>query len=545
MAINKVASSSAITSIIFLSVVVAGLYSAYIWSTDGEAHYLHSFLNSRFLYVPEVLMSVLEEPGILSVLAVTVTLSLHCLAYSLVFTIISFASTLKFYSAAKAKETTQSTGEDEITQPSVDNLTFHSNEARILLKAYRTDTKSNHGVALKTITNVFPETYMKLKRMTLTFNRAPVTPIEHLEAALLSILAAHRECPADPHGHHSDQPLYEHSRDVAARLRIATNNHPLATTIGLAHDIGKIAAYSKVVTTVEPPGGKYVPTGLLSLLVTALPGLEAKLLERVYRKNPALRPRKSERWEIKSKMHDKLSAHILRLMPEFRTLPESEQIALNTVVSYSHNYERTPKKHTTHVELDLLRKLREVDGLATADDQSRILDLAAQPEIIISVSDALRRMIPALNVNSVRSGFADGWTSRAQEYVAIQESVLRENLSSYLDSKIVSSLGLSMDKANHPATPAIRAALDQMGYLIKSYAGYEPKKGLFSIRSGRHTFHGIFLLKREALESTMGDTVTEWGDCPYPLKISHLHKGENDDQTQNHPEQTHHAKAQS
>ena len=86
------------------------------------------------------------------------------------------------------------------------------------------------------------EQYLRLDRTDIKLPHTPTTPIENMERAIIEILAAHRDHPSDPDGHHAGVPLFEHSMAVAKKMRNRAGEDPLAATRASYH-FGKLVAY--------------------------------------------------------------------------------------------------------------------------------------------------------------------------------------------------------------------------------------------------------------------------------------------------------------
>jgi hypothetical protein len=466
-----------ISALVYLATVINAGYVAYLYVTEQNLAFNQRVLEIAYLFKPAFLLEAIGTGGVIATILGSITISVHYLAIGAGAVLTAFVITKFLFSRASAvSDSTKNTSPNTLDGGGY--LVSNSEQVRVVLSVYVKDPDHKEGVSKTILTNVFPQAYIRLDRASVAFNRPPTSPTEKLERALWQILAKHKEWPADPNGHHAQTSLYDHSRKVMEKMMETTNGHPLARVIGLAHDIGKIIAYQK--------------------------------------------DHKLNLWKIRTKQHDALSAHIVRMLPEFREIPPDQQNTVDVVLAYSHKPDKAPKRRTTHQELSLLRHLRLVDGLATAEDKEQIGDLVANTDAMNEIKEGLRRLIPRLNINSVRpDGYADGWTTDILDYIAIKEASLRESLDGYLNPKLTIALGLKMDTPHHPATQVIRTALNEMGYLIERYAGHLPSRGMFSAKVGKVTFHNIFLLKRQSLEQEAPDVVSTWGNCKFQIKISH------------------------
>lgn len=325
--------------------------------------------------------------------------------------------------------------------------------------------------------NVFPEVYMRLDRAPLVLKTPPKDPIGNLQLAAHQILKKHADWSCDPAGHHADVGLYEHSIVVAKKMR-ELSTHRLAYTIGLLHDIGKLIAYTP---SSDAPGG----------------------------------------WDIRSTRHDKLTADVVRKLPEYQALPEPDQRVINEVLSYCHSRHELPEGTSEEVT-DLIQRLAVADGFGIEQDKKRAVGKASNAEIINEVANALWQVIPALNINAFKEGNADGWTMEVADYVAVLESSIRRELANYLTPQRAHELQIRIDKAkihDHPATRVIINALRQMGVLIEDHDGKPAFEGLYDAKVGSRVFVGVALLRKDQLEAVNQKMVNKWGDCNYSLKI--------------------------
>ena len=333
--------------------------------------------------------------------------------------------------------------------------------------------------------NVFPEFFLRLRRVPIKLKREPKTPVERLEVALTEMLVAHREWPADPDGHHSDTSLLEHTMSVTQRLVDHLPEEPLARVIGLSHDIGKLLAYA------APTGGR---------------GDGAT-------------------WQKRTKEVDRLSAQVMRLTPEFWQLEAKDRHTINVLLTYTHSPDRMPRGSTTQRERDLLQAVRICDGVSTHHEQASASDHADDVDIITTMRERVVDVIAGLNINQVRDpdAHADGWVQPANGIALIQTKRLREGFFGVLDPVSARKLALrSSDNSPgrvHPATVALHTALGKEGLLIEDWRGFRPDMAQFEAKVGRVTFAGLFLIDLAELRKRMPDTVKEWGKSAYPIRI--------------------------
>lgn len=324
------------------------------------------------------------------------------------------------------------------------------------------------------------EQYLRLDRQAVTLPHSPKTAVENLERAILEILAAHRDYPSDPAGHHAGVPLFEHSLAVANKMRARAGEDRLARLVGLAHDFGKLVAYRK------DPKAQYG-------------------------------------WKIVAPAHDLMSANLVRLMPEYIALSDEDQRVLRFVLKYYHAPQMAPAQTPQRARI-LIQKLRWADSLVTGENQRSASTHIDNDNVVKIVAETLLEVLPNLNINRVRDANADGFTGVAYDFCAVLEYPLRLGLSTHLQNeRVVQSLALRSDKnkgTEHPATPVILKALKSTGLLIETYNGVTPPNGRFEVKSNTSTFRDVFLLDRGKLEKLYPDQVKQWGDKPPYGKLS-------------------------
>lgn len=482
MSIHNVSVSQRVGAFAYISLLLLAGHGLYIWLTAKHLAVVGTALSSAFFYLPDDVIVGVDKGDALSIFYAVAIMGGHIFAYAAAATALGALAARWFQRREPAAAVA---GPDAREHMAIKAPAIKLAVARVV--------PGEDGQPSQLLdTRVGPQSYLHLKRSLVEFSRPAQSPVEELEQALWSVLYAYRDWPADPAGHHADTDLLTHSRAVAERMRAETKGHPLATVLGLAHDLGKIIAYR--------PKEKVTESGTHTV------------------------------WTIASKRHDHHSAHLLRMLPEYQALPEKTKNTLNAVMSFSHHPEALPKNSTGRQELELLNALRKADGLATAADQRRTEDLASQPDVVEAVQKALASLLPRLNINAVSGGYADGWTLSLKDYVAVRETALREKLADYLTPDLVQALSLRVDRTKHPATGVLYAALDGMGLLIHTHSGKQPEMGLFDARVGQVDFYRLFLLRREKL-AEMGELLEEWGECEFKIKLLNPRAVVDDDQT--------------
>lgn len=478
MAGKKLSAFQGLSSLLFVCSALALGYAMYLHSTGRELIYQAEVVKNTFFVVPiEVLRWIRDgdySGTFIAVLVEIVYMTIYTsLCFGLGYAIVYLRNTKTIRDGSYNYDSTN-TSELEIKQfPDITSpnlLSVHDNDIKLVMVP---DKES------KPVEKVFPEVYLRLDRGSVEINRKPSTQIEKLELALMEILSAHRNWTCDPQQHHSDAGLLDHSVYVAKKLNDLSEGHKLSKIIGLSHDIGKIIAY------------------------------------RPKKKNGEIE------WESVTNLHAKLSAQIVRMLPEFKKLDYNDRRTINTVLSYCHTPHRIPTKTPPEV-VRLLQKLRQADSLGIRADQQRGHNLSEDEQVVAEVVEAITTVIPTLNINSYKGKDSEGWTLSVVDYVAITENAIRQNLGAHLKSKVATQLQLKVPYKNnkrHPATRIIRKALQKMDLIIEEKSGINPQDGLFDIKVGKMRFKGVFLLKREPLVKQIPDIVEAWGESEYSLKF--------------------------
>lgn len=340
------------------------------------------------------------------------------------------------------------------------------------------------------VVKLFPRYHMRLHRDRNVLIKRPLqTEIHHLEHALLRILHAHKDWTCDPHGHHTTQTLLPHSLAVAERLERTMNApglppEPLAYSVGLAHDLGKILAY---------------------------------VLDRPERGDP--------QWRKRSARHTVLSAQIVRLLPEYARLKEHDRRTMNLVLTYMHYPERRPTNMGDLREARLIQGLRVIDGLETAADRKRTPSAADEAKLLPQLAPYIRTALHEMNINQslAPDKIADGWTKSLYPYVIIQANSLRVLLKAKIPHTLAAALGFNArDKAGleDPATKAIAKVLFQSDLLMDEFRkGERARLGLYKVKVGTLLFQPCFILEAQPLRKMIPDAALRWGNAKYNVKV--------------------------
>lgn len=339
-----------------------------------------------------------------------------------------------------------------------------------------------------------PEAHLWLRRVPLQPDFPIQTKIDRLKLALLEVLEAHADWTSGPSGHHAKVTIKPHSIAVAQMMIDRMPDDPLSPVIGLAHDLGKIIAYQR----------ETAPDG-------------------------------SKTWVKTSRTHDHLSAHIVRVLPEFQAMDEVDRRILIAVLTYAHGRDEipigkiiSPDNPDADMRIRILtRHIREADGITTRNDHASAAQAAEDDKVLAELRRTLPNALIALNINKSidKSAKADGFSALARDYVAVLESHLREKLAPLLPEDLQAALAIRtppQQRQTHPAMAPILKVLDELGWLMKSYRDMTPSPPLFAIQSGNLNLRDVILISREALEREYPDQVNRWGDAEFPLKIRPL-----------------------
>ncbi|TJY57290.1 hypothetical protein E4T66_17955 [Sinimarinibacterium sp. CAU 1509] len=339
-----------------------------------------------------------------------------------------------------------------------------------------------------------PEAHLWLQRIPMTPAFAITSAVDQLRLALLETLEAHKDWTSGPEGHHANVGLRDHSLKVAAEMIERVPDDPLAPVIGLAHDLGKVIAYRRGKT----PAGEPI-------------------------------------WEKSSKTHDFLSAHMVRVLPEFQAMEDTEKRILMAVLTYSHGRDDLPIGAILRPDnpegdariRNLTRNIRAADGIATRSDQATAADAVHNEQVMEELRRVLPNAVLALNINKANDALAraDGFTAMARNYVAVLETHLRDKLAPLLSETLQNELAIRTQppgRGTHPSLVPILAAFRDMGWLLESYREMNPDPPLFRVQSGSIQVGPVILLSRAALFAEHPDAVLAWGDADYALRVRPL-----------------------
>ena len=462
---------TSVTAISILStylIVIAG-YAFYLSSTYQASEYMLD-ATEGMLFIPDALWPSIIEGGVKGLLTTIALVTAHTLLLTALTLVVGLIGA-HYYFPKKEKPKRK--------EASVDRLRHDDSEYPISVFAPSSiDPLTKETRSGGKIDTLFDDTQYRIRRSNVNPKRAPQNEIEELELVLMQILHAHRNWSSDPAGHHATVGIFEHSIAVRNRMK-ESSSHPLARVVGLAHDIGKLLAY-------EPDG---------------------------------------DGWKVKTKNHDRLSGEIVRHLPEFWNLRESDQRTLSRVLSYAHS-KKLPITLSSEAR-ELIQALKIADGLTTASDRSTSQRALERTDIMDQVKTVLAGLLSELNINNYQGReHTDGWTIEGVEYVAVLESKLRGYIAEHLPHNVATSLQAFVkveSTSYHPMTQAIVQSMTNLDLLITTIGSGETKvvahEGLFDIKAGRQKFVDVLLLDKEKLSLYEGVNLRRWGSAGYRLRI--------------------------
>lgn len=473
---KRVPFARALFSFVIVCAATMVLYATYLEIAHVTADFKLRQLD-RWLFLPDSLIPYVAGASPTSTLAAVLITSVHWCIYSLIAIFVTYQARSWYY-RRKVRAM-------ELERPQLDGNagTRHKLPAHAIPEKdlrIQPTLITDKGV----LHDLYPRYNLCMKRTPLKLKSEAVTPVQKIQKELLEVLLAHPFWSADPDGHHADVDLDKHSVEVAKRMAELAPEDPLAMSIGLSHDIGKLLAYKKKETK---SGESY--------------------------------------WVRRTQNHDILSSQIIRSMDSFKLLSEDDRATLNLVVTYAHNPERLPQKSATKRVRHLLALLRQADGLATAKDKQRPAQNIDDGNMMAEVLREIPKVIEGLNINqSLNSNaHADGWMLVVSDVIAIKEDRLRDGLARLLSPKTINALAITANKDKgkpHPSAPAISKALESLNLVMHKYNDRASRYGLYSVTAGSYRFRDCWVLSRNEVKTLVGkNTYENWGNCPYKLLI--------------------------
>lgn len=489
----SVRSNSLVITSAFISVLAINLvYLAYVHITHSDLELQYRALDAYYNYLPKSISQKIIDGGVMGTITVILVEALKsgAIAVSLFSSAKLFSFLIVSYRRPKVTKI-KTSGVPDSSLLSIDRsrmpIMFIKPGYNYYIEGQRIEVKSEKVYGL------LQETDMRIDRAEVKLSRPPRNAIEKLEVAALQILLKHKNWTCDPAGHHSDKGLYDHSLHVASVMQ-KNSTHRLAKVAGLFHDIGKLLAYRNDGTEDAP------------------------------------------KWKKVYSIHDRLSAEIVRHLPEFWELEPHDRDVLNHALTYCHSKAEIPTNVSSDT-VELIKQLRIADGYGIQADKQHGVDVAKTTDAQTHIKLAIERLLGNLNINDFKNqGRADGWTLSSVDYVAVLESNIRSKMSEYLSHDMAYKLQADVPiehNRNHPLTQGIVLAIRDMGLLLEEVASLKAKNGFFNIKVGRRTFKDVVLLDREKLEVEHSDLVSLWGDSTYNCRIVQIKDdGDEEDDTE-------------
>lgn len=485
----SVRSNSLVISSAFISVLVINLvYLVYVHITQSDLELQYRALDAYYSYLPKSVSQKIIDGGVIGTITVIVVEVLKSGAIAV--TLFSVAKLISFLTFSLRRPTVNTVRPSDVPESSLLSIDRSRMPIMFIKPGYNYYLEGQRiEVKPEKVYGLLEETDMRIDRAEVKLSRPPQNAIEKLEIAAHQILLKHKNWTCDPGGHHSDKGLYEHSLHVASVMQ-KSSSHRLAKVIGLFHDIGKLLAYRNEGTEDAP------------------------------------------KWKKVYSIHDRLSAEIVRHLPEFWELEPHDRDVINHVLTYCHSKSEIPTNVSSDA-VDLIKKLRIADGYGIQADKQRGIEVAKTEDAQTHIKLAIERLLGNLNINDFKNlGRADGWTLSSVDYVAVLESNIRSKMSEYLSHDMAYKLQADVPiehNRNHPLTEGIVLAIRDMGLLLEEVASLKAKNGFFNIKVGRRTFKDVILLDREKLEVEHSDLVSLWGDSTYNCRIVQIKDDGDDD----------------
>lgn len=475
-------------STVFTMLMLSIGWTIYLHYRSFANEFQASVLSAQWVFRPDWFMDIARIGGPFTTLACALLLMIHVTAVVFVSGVLIYGVVRLFDGLSEGRitvrprfpfiTTTASPREERRinsghTPTGHDLVTVPPRGSRLVIET------AEHQV----FTNVFPEYYLRMQSIVPKVLRAPETPVEKLELAIMAMLNAHPSWPADPTGHHADTSLLAHSLKVRDDVSARLPDEPLASVLGLSHDIGKLIAYHLRKT----PDGQ-------------------------------------ERWAKRTQQVDRLSAQVMRLTPEFWKLDPADRQTLNVVLTYAHSPDTMPRGSTTPRDRQLLEAIRISDGVNTRNEQTAAVHVADRVDVVDKIRERLDDIFANLNINQALdpAAHADGWAQPVNGFLLVVASRFRENLKGLLDAESERALALRSNEVQgrrHPALYAIHKALESESLLITSWKGFSPDLSIYDAKVGRINFAGLFAIDLGAMRERLPDVVENWGRSEYAIRI--------------------------
>lgn len=469
---------SALLPLVVLLVLTILGYAWYLVQAGEELNYqARALVPTWYMYKPLIVTRLIAEGGYFGTLAAVLINVMHALIFC---SVAYSAAALLLAHAYKARNkpkgnADQSLNLEERKLPAgVYDCDIPGSSLMVVIPD-SSDPATNQVISGVKDTSPFGQVYLRCDRMPIATSRAPATPLEKLQVAILELLKAHRNVPADISHHHADASLADHSIAISNKLVEHMSSkgwhEPLARLVGLAHDLDKLLAYQE-----------------------KAPGVWVKRKDATH--------------------HNHYSAYLVQQQPEFAKLDEDDRYTLTIVLRYYHHPSMVPKNASDRIE-HLISALRVVDGqVIQAEKAAGILNAQTGSETQQTVITALEKFLAVADINGHRGGQnAAGWTKEAFEYVIIPMSGLIERVGEFLPPQLARQLQLNVDSRNfnHPAVPVFKDALIEMGLLMIKVKELETPTGMYDVRVGIKDWKACVLLDKDRIAEMLPVTVPKWG----------------------------------
>lgn len=465
--------------LIILLILVIGGYAAYLVQYDQALSYQADALApSPFMYKPLILTRMISAGGYLGTLIAVLMNVVHALLYTALAFSIACLVLVRFFRPRNQEGVGDVTGEKAAPPKGRYTCEIPGSSLMVLIPDSK-DPASGEAIPGVNDSEPFEQIFLRCDREAITTARAPETPLEKLQVAVLELLKAHRTVPASIGHHHADATLADHSIAISKTLveymQMKGWPEPLARVAGLAHDLDKLLAYQE-----------------------KSPGVWVK------RKNAT--------------HHNTYSAYLVQQQPEFLALDEEDRFTLTMALRYYHHPKLLPKNAGDRVE-NLITALRHADGQTIQNEKAAGIEQArAGSKTHTTLRMAIEKFLSSADINSHKGGHnAAGWTKEGLEYVVIPMSGLVERLGEFVPNELARQLQLNVDSRNfhHPATPLLLDALTDLGLLLTKVKDMETVTGRFDVKVGIKDWKACVLLDKDQISEILPLTVPKWGNTAH------------------------------
>lgn len=325
--------------------------------------------------------------------------------------------------------------------------------------------------------NQMPAGFVRLDKSNLSLNKQdPLSPLDKVYLAGVSILHKHKDWPADIKSHHAGAKLYEHATKVAKNLHKISKQHPCAPVIGIFHDIGKILAYQK-------KGSKFVRA---------------------------------------TKLHDPLSVYIFQNIPEYKELNKADASLIEDVLMYSHKDYTPARRNKDEIFHMLCKNLKFADGSAVQGEISEASNRYSDSDRFETLTSVVWQAVINLNINDYQfTGRSDGFASEMHDVIFVPITNLIRRMNDFATEEMKQDLMLDVEYAKSKARDGspIFKTLEYLNLLNTSYSDIESESGFYIFKSGRVQFKNAVLLNKKEIFDKNPELQKEWDESQYPLTL--------------------------